>query len=646
MEIETTSAIKLFFPNPSLELVFFEAIANSFDAGATEIDIKISMHSFALVSSLNISISDNGDGFIDENFTRFEMLMKPRDALHKGIGRLVFLDYFSSVAVESFFDGKRRNFLYNKDFNGASDVVDVQDGMPHSTKLNFSGFIKEKVRSYDDLKPDNLKERIISHFLLTLKDLKDKEKEFKINVSLHVEEENSQRDFFSKTVEIGPSDLPLMEFLEIPAGVIDEFSSIGIHYCIISSFAGRDLSTAISIDGRTIPINLIQQTAIPYGYSVVFIFSSDMFLGCSDSSRQQLVLPDRISQYLLYSLLRRAIGKILAEKIPQITASNQKAKERFEQQFPHLLGYIDDDVVGLIDTDEALNIAQQKFFKQQKEILQCEDLSDDLYEKSLDASSRALTEYVLYREKIIAKLKSMTGDNTEDEIHNLIVPRRETYCDDALASQIYENNAWLLDDKFMTFRTILSEKRMDEIINHILLSDEISGEAGRPDIAMIFSADPNDAIPVDVVIVEIKKITDDEKENQYSINQLIKRATKLVKYCSTIQRIWYYAVVNINDEFAESLQIQKWAPLYSKGKVFYQEFQAPNPIGSLVPTPIFVLSFDAIVSDAASRNHTFLEILRNAIKRHVKEIAPNELIGSSGNLFGQSANVDHRHEGF
>ena len=72
MEIETASAIKLFFPNPSLTLVFYEAIANCFDAGATNIDIDISIQSFSLPSSLNIKICDNGDGFNDENFERFK----------------------------------------------------------------------------------------------------------------------------------------------------------------------------------------------------------------------------------------------------------------------------------------------------------------------------------------------------------------------------------------------------------------------------------------------------------------------------------------------------------------------------------------------------------------------------------------------
>ena len=94
---------------------------------------------------------------------------------------------------------------------------------------------------------------------------------------------------------------------------------------------------------------------------------------------------------------------------------------------------------------------------------------------------------------------------------------------------IYRNNAWLLDDKFMSFHTILSEARMDKVIEAITLKDDAAADDGRPDISMIFSADPEAATAVDVVVVEIKKKTDDEKENQYAINQLLDRAVKLAE---------------------------------------------------------------------------------------------------------------------
>jgi hypothetical protein len=55
------------------------------------------------------------------------------------------------------------------------------------------------------------------------------------------------------------------------------------------------------------------------------------------------------------------------------------------------------------------------------------------------------------------------------------------------------------------------------------------------------------------------------------------------------------------------------------GKVYYQEFPTERPDGTVVPTPMFLVSFDAIVADAESRNHTFLEILRNGMKKYAED---------------------------
>ena len=57
------------------------------------------------------------------------------------------------------------------------------------------------------------------------------------------------------------------------------------------------------------------------------------------------------------------------------------------------------------------------------------------------------------------------------------------------------------------------------------------------------------------------------------------------------------------------------------GKLYYQEFKTERPNGTVVPTPTFVVSFDAIVADAESRNHTFLEILRNGMKEYIAQKA-------------------------
>lgn len=619
MEIETSRAIKLFFPNPSLTLVYFESLANALDAGATEVSIEIDIQAFDKPETLNITVSDNGTGFTDENFDRFKTLLKPRDKFHKGIGRLVYLNYFNRIEVTSSWGKFQRSFTFKKGFDGNTPLQVVQQVQENKTSLHFTGFAKDRVKAYDDLKPDALKKQLIEQFLPTLDKRKREDKPFNISIELKTGENNAQKEFFPQRTTVTLHDLPTMTKVSIQDDYLDAFAAIDLYY-YINQVEGKGSSLqAFNIDGRTIPANLIPPSSFPTGYHCVFLFESDLFHSVADSSRQKLVLPENIREDILYRVLRRELGKVLTENIPQITEKNEKTKAKFEQQFPHLLGYFDNDSVGLIERDDALAIAQQRFFSVQKEILQCETLDEDTYEISLELASRTLTEYILYRDKMISRMKQMTADNAESEIHNIIVPRFKEFSQRTMPTEIFQNNAWLLDDKFMVFRTILSEKRMDTVINNIRLDDEKVDDTGRPDIAMIFSADPDDSTPVDVVVVEIKKKTDEEKDNFYAVNQLLDRARKLVEYCPNIQRVWYYAIMQVNEATSFRLRQFKWAPLFSKGSVYYQEFDTPHPDGRSVPTPTFVVSFDAIVADAECRNHTFLEILRYGMKMYAEE---------------------------
>lgn len=58
----------------------------------------------------------------EENFARFKTLLKPRDHFHKGIGRLVFLNYFSQVEVNSIWDKSQRTFIFKEGFDGHSKI--------------------------------------------------------------------------------------------------------------------------------------------------------------------------------------------------------------------------------------------------------------------------------------------------------------------------------------------------------------------------------------------------------------------------------------------------------------------------------------------------------------------------------------------
>ena len=629
MKIETENALELFFPKTALSLVYFEAIANSLDANASNIDINIYIEDKTASHSLKIDITDDGDGFTEENFNRFEKLLNPKDKSHKGIGRLVFLKYFNRIEIQSSWLNQNRSFIF--DSKGIkNNIISNNTENKKITKLLFREFRGDKIHSYNYINPIELKKSIIEHFLPKLNTLAQQKIPFKITIDLKTGRTESNNIYEDK-VSITENDLP--ELIEsensifIPSNLGQEYE-IKVFYLIEKIDDASQLLIAFNIDNRTVVIeNFLKKDVLPaIGYRCIFLFSSTLFDNCTDTSRQKFNLPDEISQNELKRHLRDAIGKILTDEIPDIKAKNAETKQEFEKNFPHLIGYFEKDVVGLIDKNEALNDAQTNLFKEQKRILAAENLTDEQYRKSIEFSSRALTEYVLYREKIISKMEELLANKSEEtEIHNLIIPRYTKLEQANLVHEAYQNNAWLLDDKFMSFRTILSEKEMKEVIQEIRLDNEkIDNERGRPDIALIFSADPKVNEKVDVVIVEIKDKNDDLKDSMYAINQLLERSNKLVRYCKNIQRMWYYAVVHVDQTMSRQLMQSGYTPLFSKGKIFYKENKTfvyqddtEQVIKGEVPTPTVIMSFDAIIDDAKLRNHTFLEILRESMKQYV-----------------------------
>ena len=314
----------------------------------------------------------------------------------------------------------------------------------------------------------------------------------------------------------------------------------------------------------------------------------------------------------------------MKREIPSILENNTKTQESLSNTYPHLLGYFEQETIGFIKREDSIKKAQEKFFKAQRDILEANDTSNETYEKSLEMSSRALTEYILYRQIIINKLKAIDKTNSEADIHNLIVPKGKKFNKSEFMSDLYCNNAWLLDDKYMTYNTILSDIVMSKIIKEITEDEIEKKENSEPDIALIFSYDPEKAEKVDVVIVELKKRGLQLEDNVKAIVQLQKRATKLMRYYpDKIQRIWFYAVVEFNDELKLWLENNRFAKLFSVDAMYYREDEMKLQLNSTEKCNIgiYVLSIDAFINDADVRNSTFLKILKENFKNKVVKTA-------------------------
>ena len=608
-------------------MVYAEAFANAIDAGATEVSIAIDIKQFTDPASLHIVIRDNGCGFDATNYGKFSELMKKSDRRHKGLGRLVFLEYFKQVKIESVFEGnKLRSFVFDENFKGddeSSTITELDTPRSNYSELVFCGFVKDKIHEYEDVSLVGVKNTIVEQFLPQLFALREQGRSFRLTIVLSTEHPEPEHNFYSGETTVTFDDLPTFESVKAEHSLSDLFHQ---DFDILYRFeegSKKDSASYLCVDGRAIKFPLVDEVKLPTGVSATFLLKSDFFDSKTDDSRQGLALePTDIAA------IRRGffeeIGKLLLVKYPNISAANEATREKLSSKYPHLEGLFPDSSVGLIDEGKAISAAQTAFFEKQKELLDAAELSDEQYDEAMTFSSRTLSEYILYREKIISKLESITKEHPEETIHNLIAPRFNEFRSDSFCEEIYRNNAWLLDDKYMGYQCVLSEQNLGCLIAEISTDEERENEAYRPDIAIVFNEDIESAgHSVDVVVVELKKKGIRYKDNLVVLEQLLERARRLVNYYpDKIQRMWFFGIVEFDKKLRTKMKEQKWIRLYSTDDVYsHEELVIPtdredNELSDTpIPVQMTLLSFDALWKDAKLRNATFMKLLREGIKK-------------------------------
>lgn len=606
MKVKLGQAVKMFFGNSSLEMVYFEAISNALDAEATKIDIYISIDAINRAETLNIKISDNGLGFDDWRFKKFSNLFDVEESSHKGLGRLVYLCYFEKVDVTSVFDkNKCREFTFSEGFDEKNFSINDYSDSEKGTTLLMQNCTLQKVATYDFLVPEKLKSKILNEFFSRLFQYKKIGKKIDINI-------NSVIDGKILNAKLSTDEIPTFKFVDVVSTL--NLDGIQLYYSIEKvEILETSLISAISVDNRTIKVEIISEENIPSGYKMIFLLFSDFFNGKVDASRQSLTLSKQEFKEL-QRLFRKEVTLLIEENIPKIKKRHTEIKEGLINRYPHLNGYFDTDNIGYVKRSEILKEAQDEFFKAQKELLEATSLTDEQFRKSLEISDRALTEYILFRQLTIEKLRSSTTDDSEAYLHQIIASKGKDgkFVKENLINDIYKNNSWLLDDKYMTYEVTLSDREMSELVSY-LVDEEVEKDIDRPDFAFIFSNNPNEDKPFDVVIVELKKRGVNQYDNLKTINQLETRARNLNKYYNNkVQRIWYYGIIEFNDEIELALS-GKFTELYSSGKLFYMETEVAISLRPKVTIPIgvFMWDIDAVVRDADARNSTFLNFIKS-----------------------------------
>lgn len=623
MDINLKNAAPRLFPDSRFEMVYFEAVSNALDAHATKIDIEIEYSNSEFKKFI---ITDNGIGFNDENYNRFSNLMETKDNSHKGQGRVVYLIYFENIEVISRFSikkkHKKRVFNFNYDFEKANNIIeDCETSQTTGTRLSFSGKATRKISKLDVLRSEYIREQIFSEFLPSLFKMKQDEQDFEITITSKV---NNEDESISK---IKIQDIPDFQSILLNTNELTRLyqssdifkkSESYLYYFLKKYDEEHGVSsiiTSFAIDSRAIKIDIIDKPNYLPNVEAIFFLTSTHFEGCVDPTRQELTLKPEELKWVK-RIFRNYVKDILKENFPEYQEIINSRKNFLENRFPHLMDYIDSNEIGFKSNREVIKDAQDEFFKQQREILEKDEdkFNDEDYLKALDLSSKNLAEYILFRQIQIKRLKTVKTKDREKIIHNIISPMKQTYSS-GHNHDLFKNNAWILDDRFMTYIQAASDVSLQEITSQFnQIFQQKTTSKNRPDYLMFFSNTlKNESDKVDLVCFEFKRLGVSLEEKTKAVTELTKYIKQLKAICPNIQRVWLYALVDFDDELEESLESQDFKMKFStQGKIWYRYYEN-------IESELAFLDFNAVVSDADSRNKTFMEILKKGFSYNEDE---------------------------
>ena len=351
---------------------------------------------------------------------------------------------------------------------------------------------------------------------------------------------------------------------------------------------------------------------------MVFLLFSNNFNGLAEANRETITLTDSNKQ-LFRNIFIKYISKILNGMYPDIATAQSKKREQLEGRYPHLSSYIDGNSIGYMQQNEVIGKAEDLFFKAQREVLNAPTLNQEQYEKAKNITSSSLTQYILFRQRVIDKLKSLDAGKREEEVHNLICPRYRVFDGKDAYNDLYKQNLWLIDDRFMTYSNVLSEKEMTELFK--IINPETDYEhTGRPDIAIVFSSAPEKSEKFDVVVIELKREGIDIDKTLGVERQLFDRARELYgHFGEKIQRMWFYGIIEISEKV--ELELDGYDPLYSTGKILFAQKNVKISLNpkKTIDVGVYLVDYDALIGDADRRNETFLSIIKNTFKESVEE---------------------------
>lgn len=602
MKTDLTNAVKK-YKKTSIYDAINEALVNSIQAGATKILVNIVSNNesdlFGRQYVASVSIEDDGDGFNAENrksFLTYLSRYKQKEHGCQGVGRLSYLKSFKTVHISS----KQNKQLVDFDFTTELNEEKLEPKtIKDETKKTIITLDEPRSNTSYDL--DKASQEIYNHMYPFLF-LRKKDCEIIINNDRKITRDdvkNIQALNFKVTKKISDQeesiDLTLFyRFNQSEKAILDDF------LCINSRPMKR-------FSNKPLKIKLNEKE----GCQITFLLESD----CDWINQQANQFHDidieeeddeetqQESTFILWSDVRKElvkqINKLLNKEFPELEKENAKKISDLKEKYPHYADYIENNSVGFVDEKQILdNAYKQARIEEQK--LESKNASIEDVKKCV---SNDLIRYILHRQKIIEKLSELSSnkENLEKTIHDLILKKGlEGF--DYSPVKIEENNIWLIDDKFMTYAYVASNKQIQTILPNCGLEGD---SQDAPDIAIYV---PDKDGVKKMVLIELKKFTATDYENGKGVMQL-RNYSKLITDSGVNEAYLYLLAEMDNKDFKGQLE-----DTFHFKKVFSQEGEIWQGKFGNIPAYIQIVSPQAIIADASSRNKTFLDIIKSSKK--------------------------------
>jgi hypothetical protein len=653
MLVNLERAIKSIDGEIGLLQPLFEGIINAFQANADEIKIKFEIDNNNIVG---YSINDNGDGFTNDRIKSFLTLWSDynitKGAL--GSGRILCLKVFDNMIIKSQTKnvsneyGQEVNINFNRNFkaNSIEDINPIKNTSENShTTTIFTNINKEYIQK-NNIKYDKkfIEDKIFIELLPMFIKFKDIRQIFSIEIdgvlfldTDTLENKFNESDFKNKSFDI---EVDLSQFEK----EYNDLKNMETH-----TF---DLNYRITKDGEKILEQFygasdrnitnfpkgIRFNNLESGYSGVFCLTSKYFEDRVKDSRNEFVIrmgdnnsksksnpitfPEINKQLLL------KMNELLKEEFSEIEKKLEEKKLNVVKEFPHLEQYIKKIDNLTMSELEILNEAEKEFIKETKKarkdvvdftkrIKDNKKFDEEKYQKITNnftiAGREQLANYIGYRQTIIDMLVEIDKKTAKDmrtfkeeDIHNLFMPIGST--NDTLFS--YANNAWIFDDKFMSYNYVASDTTIAKIVNDVIGKDKSeipdNHKNQRPDLVMFYSNPENEN--KDILLIEFKRLNNVISEKKKAITQLQDYPMYIRKNIENVRSIFSYTIIDIDEPFSEWLtDSQDFAKNAFGDKddnisAYYRYYPK-------VQSHVNVVSFSQILQDADKRNKVFLDIL-------------------------------------